>query len=169
MRCWKYNVKIYENKETIFVKLHQRKEAKNLNEVEKRKSLDINSEWGQRNLFKTQVLLLFFYIFKLIYVWLHGFFVAAHGLSLVAVSGGCSLAVVGGFSSQWLLSLQCTRSAVWAQESQHTRLVGLGHVKSSQTRDHTHVPFIGSEFFTTGPPKFCFKAWGDEIQVPTIY
>ena len=68
MRCWKYNVKIYENKETIFVKLHQRKEAKNLNEVEKRKSLDINSEWGQRNLFKTQVLLLFFYIFKLIYV-----------------------------------------------------------------------------------------------------
>ena len=68
MRCWKYNVKIYENKETIFVKLYQRKEAKNLNEVEKRKSLDINSEWGQRNLFKTQVLLLFFYIFKLIYV-----------------------------------------------------------------------------------------------------
>ena len=41
-----------------------------------------------------------------IYFWLHCVFVAAHGLSLVAVSGGHSLLLRVGFSLQWLLLLR---------------------------------------------------------------
>ena len=46
---------------------------------------------------------LFIYLF--IYFWLHWVFVAAHGLSLVAVSGGYSSLRCIGFSLQWLLLL----------------------------------------------------------------
>ena len=45
-----------------------------------------------------------------IYFWLHWVFVAARGLSLVAVSGGYSLLQCTGFSLQWLLLLQSTGS-----------------------------------------------------------
>ena len=41
-----------------------------------------------------------------IYFWLCWVFVAAHGLSLVAVSGGYSSLRCAGFSLQWLLLLQ---------------------------------------------------------------
>ena len=49
---------------------------------------------------------------KIIYlfIWLRWVFVAAHGLSLVAVSGGYSLLRCAGFSLQWLLLLQSTVS-----------------------------------------------------------
>ena len=46
----------------------------------------------------------FNYLF--IYFWLHWVFVAASGLSLVAVSGGYSSLWCAGFSLRWLLLLQ---------------------------------------------------------------
>ena len=42
--------------------------------------------------------------------WLHWVFIAAHGLSLVAVSGGYSLLWCSGFSLPWLLFLWSTGS-----------------------------------------------------------
>ena len=47
---------------------------------------------------------LFIYVF--IYFWLHWVFVAAHGLPLVAASGGYSLLWCKGFSLLWLLLLR---------------------------------------------------------------
>ena len=49
-------------------------------------------------------------IYLFIYFWLHWVFVAAHGLSLVVVSGGYSLLWCAGFSLRWLLLLQSTGS-----------------------------------------------------------
>ena len=46
----------------------------------------------------------------LIYFWLCWVFVAAHGLSLVAASGGYSSLWCAGFSLQWLLLLRSTGS-----------------------------------------------------------
>ena len=43
------------------------------------------------------------YINLFIYLWLHWVFVAARGLSLVAVSGGYSSLRRTGFSLRWLL------------------------------------------------------------------
>ena len=45
-----------------------------------------------------------------IYFWLHWVFVAAHGLSLVAASGGYSSLRSAGFSLPWLLLLRSTGS-----------------------------------------------------------
>ena len=50
-----------------------------------------------------------FYLFIYLF-WLRWVFVAAHGLSLVAVSGGYSSLWCVGFSLRWLLSLQSTGS-----------------------------------------------------------
>ena len=69
-------------------------------------------------------LFVFFFLINLfIYFWLHWVFIAAHGLSLVAVSGGYSLLQHAGFSLRWLLLLQSMGSrcagfsscGVWAQ------------------------------------------------------
>ena len=49
-----------------------------------------------------------FYLF--IYLWLCWVFVAAHGLFLVAASGGYSSLWCAGFSLRWLLLLQSTGS-----------------------------------------------------------
>ena len=65
----------------------------------------------------------FIYLFICIYFWLRWVFVAAHGLSLVVVSGGYSSMWCTGFSLQWLLLLQSTGSrctgfsscSAWAQ------------------------------------------------------
>ena len=65
---------------------------------------------------------LFVYLFLFTF-WLHWVFVAAHGLSLVAVSGGCSSLRCAGFSLWCLLLLQSTGSrragfsscGLWAQ------------------------------------------------------
>ena len=46
--------------------------------------------------------------FNFIYFWLHWVFVAVHGLSLVAASGGYSMCT--GFSLRWLLLLRSTGS-----------------------------------------------------------
>ena len=48
----------------------------------------------------------FFKINLFIYFWLRWVFIAVHGLSLVAVSGGYSSLWCAGFSWQWLLSLR---------------------------------------------------------------
>ena len=42
--------------------------------------------------------------------WLHWVFVAAHRLSLVVASRGCSLLRCTGFSLRWLLLLRSTGS-----------------------------------------------------------
>ena len=44
---------------------------------------------------------IYFYLFY--FFWLHWVFVAAHGLSLVAASGGYSSLWCVGFSLRWLL------------------------------------------------------------------
>ena len=51
-----------------------------------------------------------FYFYLFIYFWLRWVFVAACGLSLVAVSGGYSSLRCAGFSLQWLLLLRSTGS-----------------------------------------------------------
>ena len=57
----------------------------------------------------------FFQFIYFIYFWLRWIFVVAHGLSLVAVSGGYSSLWCAGFSLRWLLLLQSTGSRAQAQ------------------------------------------------------
>ena len=52
----------------------------------------------------------FLNLFLFIYFWLRWAFVATHGLSLVAVSGGYSSLWCVGFSLRWLLLLRSTGS-----------------------------------------------------------
>ena len=105
----------------------------------------------------------FIYFFFIFYFQLHWIFVAAHGLSLVALSGDyCSLWCTG-FSLRWLLLLWSTGSRhtgfsscnmqaqqLWltgsraqAQQLWHTGLVAPWHVRSSRTRARTRVPCTG--------------------------
>ena len=56
------------------------------------------------------IIFIFLKINYFIYFWLRWVFVAAHGLSLVAASGGHSLLWCAGFSLRWLLLLQSTGS-----------------------------------------------------------
>ena len=53
---------------------------------------------------------LLFYIYLFIYFWQRWVFVAARGLSLVAVRGGYSSLWCVGFSLRWLLLLRSTGS-----------------------------------------------------------
>ena len=63
------------------------------------------------------------FIFIYIYLWLHGVFVAAHRLSLLAARGGYSSLWCAGFSLRWLLLLRSMGSrhagfsscSLWAQ------------------------------------------------------
>ena len=54
--------------------------------------------------------ILFFFFNVFIYFWLHCVFIAVHGLSLVAASGGHSSLRCAGFSLWWLLLLRSTGS-----------------------------------------------------------
>ena len=68
-----------------------------------------------------QYILVAYFIYLFIYFWLRLVFVAAHGISLVAVSGGYSLLPCTGFSLRWLLLLQSpgagfSSCASWALE-----------------------------------------------------
>ena len=103
-------------------------------------------------------------IYLFIYFWLRWVFIAVHGLSLVAASGGYSSLRCTGFSLQWLLSLWSTDSRhvgfiscgtraqqLWltgsrepAQQLWRTGLIAPWHVGSSQTRARTRVPCIGT-------------------------
>ena len=78
-------------------------EKLHLEEFIKRKDLDIRATLGVHeytSLHHTLLLLL-----SLFFFWLHWVFVAARGLSLVAVSRGYSSSRCVGFSLQWLLLL----------------------------------------------------------------
>ena len=84
-----------------------------------------------------------------IYFWLCWVFLAAHGLSLVAVSGGYSLLWYAGFSLQWLLlpgSQHMPRLQLWLTGSRVSlvvlvlglscsSIVALRHVEFSLVRD----------------------------------
>ena len=70
---------------------------------------------------------------------LSSFIFALGGLSLVVAGGHYSLLWCLAFSSRWLLVLQSTGSRC----SGFLGLVALCHVKSSWTRDRTHVPCTG--------------------------
>lgn len=59
-----------------------------------------------------------FWKFWFVCFWHCWVFAAEHGLSLIAASGGCSLAAVLGFSLQWLLS--------WSTGSRACRLSSCG-------------------------------------------
>ena len=84
---------------------------------------------------------------------LHGY----EGFSLVAMSGGCSLVALCGFSLRcpllWsvgsrvlgLQQLWLPGSRAQAQQLWCTGLVAPPHVGSSQTRDQTLVPCIGRQ------------------------
>ena len=108
---------------------------------------------------------LFFFFFLSFFIWLGWVFVAARGLSLVAVSGAtlrCGVRTCH-FSLRWLLLLQSTGSRhmgfstcgtqaqlLWlvgsraqVQQSWRTGFVAPQHVGSSQTRAQTCVPCIG--------------------------
>ena len=63
-----------------------------------------------RSLFIYFTFLKYFFINLFIYFWLRWVFVAACGLSLVAVSRGYSSLLCAGFSLKWLLLLRSTGS-----------------------------------------------------------
>ena len=103
--------------------------------------------------FLLNVILKNLFIFYLFTFWLRWVFVAACGLSLVAVCGGYSLLRCAGFSLRWLFLLQSTGSRCTSFSSCGTQaqklwcmgLIALRHVGPSQTRAQTHVPCIGRQ------------------------
>ena len=110
--------------------------------------------------------LVFLYLF--VYVWLQGVSVAERALNSSCRKWGYSPLQCTGFSVQWLLLLQSTGSrACRLQQFQHTDsvvqctgLVAPRHVGSSQTKDQTHVPYVGRLILnhqtTREVPKFNF-------------
>ena len=108
----------------------------------------------------------FFLITYYIYFWLCWVFVAAHGLSLVVLSGGRCWLQCTGFSLQWLLLLWSTGyrymgfSGCNAQVQYlwHMDLIAPWYVASSWTRDHICVPCTGRQILThciTGEVQIC--------------
>ena len=93
---------------------------------------------------------LFIYLFIYGWCWV---FVAACGLSLVAMSGGYSSLRCADSSLRWLLLQRSTGSrrtgfsscGTQAQQLWRTGLVALRHVGSSWTRARAHVPCIGRQ------------------------
>ena len=115
----------------------------------------------------------FFLIFILfIYFWLHWAFVAARGLSLVAVSGGYSLLRCTCFSLRWLLLLRSTGSSRVGFSSVAHRLSSCGsqalecRISSCGARDYLLCgmwdlhrqgiepvsPALAGRFLSTVPP-----------------
>ena len=122
-------------------------------------------------------MLFFFFKIYLPIFWLCWVFVAAHRLSLVAASRGCSLLRCVGFSLQWLLLLQSTGSrragfsscGSWALER---RLSSCGTGLSCSTAcgifldqgSNPCPPALTGRFLTTAPPgkspQMLLKKWG---------
>ena len=136
---------LYLNKAYIYtymyVCIYQEGEQRQEEESFVRKPMDNTFFFLQINIF----------IYLFIYLWLHQFFVAVCGLSLVAASGGYSSLRGTGFSLRWLLLLQSTGSRCMGfsscgTQAQQLWLMGLvtpWHVGSSWTRARTRVPCIG--------------------------
>ena len=110
----------------------------------------------------TRKLVLFFFKINLfilfIYFWLRWVFAAVRGLSLVAASRGYSSMRCAGFSLRWLLLLPRMGSRAQAQQLWHTGLAAPWHVRSSRTRDRTHVRCIGRQI-----PNHCATREAQEI------
>ena len=118
----------------------------------------------------------FFNKYLFIYFWLPWVFVAAHGLSLAAASGGYSSLWRTGFPLWWLLLLWSTGSRhagfsscgtraqqLWlagsraqAQQLRRTGLVAPRRVGSSWTTVRTCVPCIGRPLCHEGSPLYAF-------------
>ena len=113
---------------------------------------------------KTFFFFFFFNIYLFIYFWLHWVFVAANGLSLVAVSWGFSSLWCTSFSLRWLLLL-------WSTGSRHAGFSSCGpraleHSLSSGARAYLlrgmwdlpgpglepRSPALAGGFLTTAPP-----------------
>ena len=135
--------------------------------IHRREARIIHWQWGISQLSKTQakghsiskvckkIIIIIFFQILFIYFGYAGSSLL-HRLSLVAGRGGYSLSQCTGFSLRWLLLLQSRGSRVsggsscglWALEH---RLSSCGarallpprHVKSSGTKDRTHVPCTG--------------------------
>ena len=107
---WVYHLQYWGSNSTISYPYNLRKHSfhvKNIVEL----WLSLCAEKNLTSLFSPRFLstfLLFVYLFVylFIYLWLHQVFVAVHGLSLVAVSGGYSLLHCAGFSLRWLVLLR---------------------------------------------------------------
>ena len=95
----------------------------------------------------------FFKINLFIYFWLHWVFIAAHGLSLVVLSGGYSLLPFEGFSWRWLLLLQSKGSRRAGFSSCGTRawlLRGMWDLPGPGLKPVS--PALAGGFLTTVPP-----------------
>ena len=95
----------------------------------------------------------YFILYLLIYFWFHWVFVAVHGLSLVAVSGGYSLLRCVGFSLWWLLLLWSTGSRCAGFSSCGTRaqlLCGMWDLPGPGLEPVS--PALTGGFLTTTPP-----------------
>ena len=81
--------------------------------------------------------------------------VAVLGLSLVAVSGGSSLVVMPGFSSQWLLLCWCTGSSVHGLSSTGPQSLSCPAVTWDLPIPGIEPvsPALQGGFLTTGPPR----------------
>ena len=87
----------------------------------------------------------FFFQFHFIYFWLHWVFVTAQGLSL-ASRGSSSLWSTGFRRTGFSIVLHGLSSdGMHAQQLAHTGSVAPQHVRSSWTRDQTHVHCIGRQ------------------------
>ena len=88
-----------------------------------------------------------------IYSWLPWVFIAACGLSLVAISEFCSLVAVHRLLIAVApLPVGFSRCSAWAQQLRHMGPVALWHAESSWTKDGTVSPALAGKFLTTGPP-----------------
>ena len=94
-------------------------------------------------------------IFFVLYFWLNWVFVAAHGISLVAASGGYSFLQCVGFSLWWLLLLQSMSCRIQASVVVvHGLSCGLWHLLVLGMG--TVFPALAGGFLTTGQPG---KSW----------
>ena len=89
----------------------------------------------------------FFFQFHFIYFWLHWVFVTAQGLSLVVASRGSSSLWSTGFrrTGFTIVLHGLSSDGMHAQQLAHTGSVAPWHVRSSWTRDQTHVHCIGRQ------------------------
>ena len=86
------------------------------------------------------------------FFWLPCVFIAVHGLSLVAVSGGYSLLWCAGFSLQWLLLL-------WSTGSRHVGFSSCGMWDRPGPRLEPVSPALAGRFLTTAPPGKSLSFW----------